>query len=450
MNESALIHAETTAQADRVYRPFFMAALLVIVTVGAGWGVLLLWKIGVSGSFTGVTVHEVNAHGHAQIMGWVGLFIMGFAYQAFPRLWRAPPPPVRVALVSLWVMLGGIGARAMAMMFSAAAWSRPAHGAGVALEAAAGLIFLWLIIRAFVRSGQRVSPSAAFILAALVCFVGQILFSGWHVGALMAAPTRAALLEQIATYQAPLRDVQIHGMAMLMIFGVGLHVFPAFFRFREVPERRAWRAFGLLTSAVVLEVGLFLGYRATGSHTLAGALLAPWMMLPVGAWLLVGAWRPWASGEPERSRKFVLAAMVWLGVSFGLLLAMPAYLAMYDGAFSHAYHGAIRHAITVGFVSMMIVGMGARVVAALNGLDTRTLTALWGPFVLIQLGCLLRVVLQIATDWAPAVFPMIGVSGALELIGLGWWATHLGLMMRNRETRGLGEEEVRYASAPCR
>ena len=38
-------------------------------------------------------LHEVNAHGHAQIFGWVALFIMGFAYQAFPRfrhtrLWR--------------------------------------------------------------------------------------------------------------------------------------------------------------------------------------------------------------------------------------------------------------------------------------------------------------------------------------------------------------------------
>src|SRR5690606_35886919 len=116
---------------------------------------------------------------------------------------------------------------------------------------------------------------------------------------------------------------------------------------------------------------------------------------------------------------------VWLFVSLALLLAMPGYLAVYEGAFSHAYHGAIRHAITVGFVSMMIMGMGAKIVAILNVFDTRQLSALYGPFILVNSGCLLRVILQVATDWAPGAFPLIGLSGTFELIGLGWWAAHL-------------------------
>lgn len=58
--------------AGSIYRPFFLAGLLIILTVSAGWGVLLLLKIGSGGSFTGVTVHEINAHGHAQVLGWVG------------------------------------------------------------------------------------------------------------------------------------------------------------------------------------------------------------------------------------------------------------------------------------------------------------------------------------------------------------------------------------------
>lgn len=450
----AALEAERPRLADTIYRPFFLAGLLVILTVGAGWGVLLLWKIGLGGSFTGVTAHEVNAHGHAQIMGWVGLFIMGFAYQAFPRMWQVELPLPRAAIGSLACMLLGIASRATAMMFSASAWAMPLHNAGVALEAMAVAAFLALILTAFVRSGQRVAPSAAFIIAALGFFLIQTLFSGWHVAALMAAPTREALLEQIATYQAPLRDVQIHGMAMLMIFGVGLRMFPAFFGFKEVPPRRAWWAYGLLVAAVALEVGLFLAYRATESRAFAGALLAPWLMLPIGAWLLVGGWKPWRSGAadgvapPDRSRRFVRAAFVWLFVSFALLLAMPGYLAVYEGAFSHAYHGAIRHAITVGFVSMMIMGMGAKVVATLNGLDPRALTALWGPFALVNAGCALRVALQIATDWLPAAFPVIGVSGALELTGLGWWAAHLaGMMLRGR--RG-GEPTRSPAPRPLR
>jgi len=425
--------------ADSIYRPFFLAGLLVILTVGAGWGVLLLLKIGGGGSFTGVTVHEVNAHGHAQVMGWVGLFIMGFAYQAFPRMWQVELRAPKFALGSLAGVVLGIASRATAMMFTGSDWALPLHTIGVALQCVAVAIFLAIIITAFVRSRQRIAPSAAFILTALGFFFIQTLFSGWHIAMLMSAPTREALLEQIATYQAPLRDVQIHGMAMLMIFGVGLRMFPALFGFAEVRPRRAWWAYGLLATAVVLEVGLFLAYRATETRAFAGAMLTPWLMLPTGAWLLIGGWKPWrsagAAGEADRSRKFVRAAFVWLFVSFGLLLAMPGYLAAYEGVFSHAYHGAIRHAITVGFVSMMIMGMGAKVVATLNGLDTRQLTALWGPFVLVNTGCLLRVTLQVATDWTPGAFPIIGVSGALELIGLGWWAAHLvAMMIKGRAT----------------
>jgi len=423
--------------ADSIYRPFFLAGLLVILTVGAGWGVLLLWKIGMGGSFTGVTVHEVNAHGHAQIMGWVGLFIMGFAYQAFPRMWQVELPSPWLALGSLAGVAIGIASRSTAMMFTGSDWALPLHSTGVMLQVVAVATFLAIIITAFMRSGQRIAPSSAFILTALGFFFIQTLFSGWHIAMLMAAPTREALLEQIASYQAPLRDVQIHGMAMLMIFGVGLRMFPALFGFAEVRPHRGWWAFGLLVAAVLLEVGLFLAYRATESRAFAGAMLAPWLMLPAGSWLLIGGWKPWRSsggpGEADRSRKFVRAAFVWLFVSFGLLLAMPGYLAAYEGVFSHAYHGAIRHAITVGFVSMMIMGMGAKVVATLNGLDTRQLTALWGPFILVNTGCLLRVSLQVATDWTPEAFPVIGVSGALELIGLGWWAAHLiGMMIKGR------------------
>jgi len=438
--------------ADSIYRPFFLAGLLVILTVGAGWGVLLLLKIGSGGSFTGVTAHEVNAHGHAQVMGWVGLFIMGFAYQAFPRMWQVDLPRPSLALGSLAGVVIGIASRATAMMFTGSAWALPLHNIGVAFQVVAVATFLMLIVTAFVRSRQRIAPSAAFILTALSFFFFQTLFSGWHVAMLMAAPTREALLEQIATYQAPLRDVQIHGMAMLMIFGVGLRMFPALFGFAEVRPHRAWWAYGLLACAVLLEVALFLAYRAMESRAFAGAMLAPWLMLPTGTWLLIGGWKPWRSagvrGEVNRSRKFVRAAFAWLFVSFGLLLAMPGYLAAYEGVFSHAYHGAIRHAITVGFVSMMIMGMGAKVVATLNGLDTRQLTALWGPFVLVNTGCLLRVTLQVATDWTLGAFPIIGVSGALELIGLGWWSVHIASMMLKGRSGRSGAEP--HAPRPMR
>jgi hypothetical protein len=100
--------------------------------------------------------------------------------------------------------------------------------------------------------------------------------------------------------------------------------------------------------------------------------------------------------------------------------------------FSHAYYGAIRHAITVGFVSLMIVGVAAKVVPTLNGVDVRGLSPLWGPFLLLNGGCALRVMGQTLTDVTALAFPFAGVSGLLEVAGLAWWGLHLWGVMAGR------------------
>lgn len=147
--------------------------------------------------------------------------------------------------------------------------------------------------------------------------------------------------------------------------------------------------------------------------------------------------------EPDRSLKFLRVAYGWLLASLGMLVFLPAYqfvllpqLAPDSAAanlgFSHAYYGAIRHAITVGFISQMIIGVAARVVPTLNGADLRRLTSLWGPFVLINLGCGLRVVAQTLTDFTASAFPLAGISGLLEVTALAWWGAHLWAVMAGR------------------
>jgi uncharacterized protein involved in response to NO len=108
-----------------------------------------------------------------------------------------------------------------------------------------------------------------------------------------------------------------------------------------------------------------------------------------------------------------------------LLLLLPVYQAAVQIPFSHAYYGAIRHAITVGFVSLMILGMSARFVPAIRGIPAQRLSRLWGPFLLVNFGCLLRVSMQTLTDWYPPVYAVISSSAVFEIIGFAWWATDL-------------------------
>jgi hypothetical protein len=165
--------------------------------------------------------------------------------------------------------------------------------------------------------------------------------------------------------------------------------------------------------------------------------------IAVSACVLTRSWwsHLWGhpSGLPEeivrdradRSFKFIQAGYAWLGISLAMLLFVPFYNQFTGQEFSHAFYGATRHAITVGFISMMILGVAAKVVPVLNGVDTRALSQLWLPFILVNTGCVLRVSTQILTDLLPGAFSAIGLSGLLEVTGIGIWGIGLYRVMNS-------------------
>jgi hypothetical protein len=443
--------------ADTIYRRFFLGGIMLILTAGASWGAYLLWQIGFAGKFTGVSLQHVNAHGQAQIYGWCGLFIMGFAYQAFPRLWHTDLYKPRLAVDAFLLMLAGLTLRTFGMVgggagdggVSAVALATQTLG-GIAQIAAVSIFAaqLWLTFR---RSTARLEPYVGFVLAALVWFFASTVLDQWHTYKTMTAATRDALIWQIATWQAPLRDLQVHGLALFIIFGVSLRMLPALFGVPTVSAKRAWRALGVLGAAVVLEIAVFLAYRYSGKHAVAALLMVPWIMLAVGAWMVAAPFKLWRRPPvEERSVKFVRAAYAWLAVSLVMLLLLPVHQAVSGIPFSHAYYGAIRHAITVGFVSLMIMGMAAKVVPTLNGRDTRELTALWGPFILVNVGCFLRVSLQSLTDLDPRFFAAVGISGVLEVTGLAWWGAGLVRIMLAGKREAAAEAVAPAAPRPER
>jgi hypothetical protein len=419
---------------ESIHRRFFTAAIACALTAGATWGAWLLWQIGFSGAFTGASVHHVNAHGHAQIFGWVGLFIMGFGYRLFPRFWGTKLAAPKLAGAAFGLMIVGLVVRTVGMTTAdsvGAAVTAAMIGAG--LEILAVATFAVQIAVTFARSDARLEPYVGFILAAVFWFVAMSAASAWHTFTTMSAESPQELLWYVSTYQAPLRDLQIHGLSLFMILGVSMRVLPGLMRLPRVPHRRAWTALGVLTAAVIGESVLFVAYRWTAAPALAGALMVPWVLLAIGVAMVALPWRLWRrSPATDRSSKFVRAAYAWLAVSLIMMLLLPAYQAISDAPFSHAYYGGIRHAVTVGFISMMILGVSSTVAPSLQGIDPRKLTPLWIPFVLLNVGCALRVSLQVLTDWHPGFFRFVGVSGLLEVTALAIWGTHLVRVMWRR------------------
>jgi len=87
-------------------------------------------------------------------------------------------------------------------------------------------VFAGQIVLTFRRSGKAIEPYVGFVVAALGWFVIMAVASLWHTWATMTASTREELLWYVATYQAPLRDLQIHGLALFMILGVSSRMLP--------------------------------------------------------------------------------------------------------------------------------------------------------------------------------------------------------------------------------
>lgn len=432
--------------ADNIYRRFFKTGVVVVMTAGAVWGALLLLRIGFAGSFTAISIHEINAHGHAQIFGWVGLFVMGFAYQAFPRmkhssLWRPD-----LANMTFYLMVVGIFARALGEpLFRLPMFREFAIAANFAEIAAIGM-FVVIILKTLQQSGKPLERHDAYIIASMLFFFVQAIYDlGLLYGTTAAGVTREKLVYLVSVYQAPLRDLQIHGFAMLMIIGVGLRMFPALFGFRAPKPWAVRSGLVLLVGAVIAEAVLFILMRRYGGRALTGGLYASMLVLAAVSIGLTLRWGLLARPtEPDRSTKFVRMAVAWLHTSMFMLVLSPLYMyVLLPGAetlsesgrrgveigFSHAYGGAVRHAITVGFISLMILGMAAKVVPTLNGVDVRRLRSLWIPFVLVNVGCLMRVTFQVATDFTEWTYPIAGVSGLLEVTGIGIWGVHLWRIM---------------------
>ena len=408
------------------------------MSAGASWGAWLLIQIGFNGSYTReVTLSHINSHGHVMIFGWVILFMMGFAYQALPRMWRVGLYRPHLALRCFMLMFVGIVARMLGMGFDLGGFEMGLMLTGSGFEVVAIMLFIFQMYKTFDASDQWVTPYVGLIGMGFFWMLVQSVFGVWHFYRLHIL-TGDELLYAVATYQAPLRDMQIHGMAMCMIFGVGMRGFVGMFGFKALEMKAGWWVFGLINLSVLLEVVLFLVYRKTGNHFYAGLLMLPWLGLFGGSLIYVNGMGLFRGGEMSVGvAKYIRMAFVWLMVSLVMLLLLPVYQVVSEIKFSHAYYGAIRHAITVGFVTQLILGMSTKMVGVLNRIADGDGHWIKYSFWLVNIGCFLRVFLQISTDWHEGAYGLVGVSGMLEVTGIFVWAVMIFKWMRRGELSGV-------------
>lgn len=414
--------------ADYIYRRFFKAGVVIVLTVGGLWGAANLTEIALRQNFLQPhLLPAIHAHAHAMIFGWVGLFVMGFAYQSFPRfkyvtLWRPG-----LANLTLYLMLAGIVMRMAAELLQPRVSGLALGAASALAELVAISLFIVIILKTAAQSIEPANPYEKFIFGALFWFFVQALVSDFFFFAKATAASQSQLIQRIALIDGPLRDIQLFGFAALIIAGVSQRFIPAVYGLGRPARDRQRLIFWLMNASLALGVVAYVLVVRTLSPLFALGLEAAYLLMLAWALLLVrqlGVFR--TPSERDRSWKFIRAAYTWLVIAMAMLPFFPVYGLLTHQVFAHSYMDAHRHAFTVGFISLMIMGVASRAVPILAGADSADLGSLRGPFVLINVGCAGRVMLQVLSDFVPAVaYPLIGFTGFLEVAALAWWGIEL-------------------------
>lgn len=423
---------------DYIYRRFFKAGVVTVLSVGCMWGAINLLQIALGGSFLQLhLLPAIHAHAHAMIFGWVGLFVMGFAYQSFPRfknttLWRPD-----LANLSFLLLLVGIAARIPAELLAPSEAAFALGGLTAVLELIAVILFPVILYKTARQSLEPRNAYEKFIIGAILWFVVQATLDQVFFFAKATAGSENDLVMRIATIDGPLRDIQLLGFAALIIAGVSQRFVPLVYGLGKPRHDRLNLIFWIMNASLVLNVASYVALLTTHNPASVISLEIAYLLMPVWAVLLVRQLRIFAKpAQPDRTFKFIRAAYVWLLIATSMMPFFLIYGRLTGQVFAHSYMGAQRHALTVGFISMMILGVSSRVVPILAGVDSSRMNSLIVPFVLFNIGNGGRVALQILTDFVPQyAYPLVGFTGFIEVTALAWWGIQLWRTMNLSRAR---------------
>lgn len=409
-----------------IFKPFFLSGIATVLTAGCLLGALALLGISIQGNYASPDwAPYILAHANAQFYGWVGLFVMGFALQRHSPRQSKLKMFYTLAYTSLGLILLGTTIR-----FIAEPLSTSHQTLGLCLGIFASLCQMFAVLLFLVNTettrhrgiGPLTWPSL-FVFAALfwwtlVSGLEPFFFYWSHSG----SPISNVFF--IAEWFPAYRDAQFLGFVLTMIFGVAFVKLPEWFGFRSPHSLLAIYAFTLWSGGVIVRMaGWVLYFRHGFNPHSFGLYFAGGLLLAIGAICIVIASRVF---EPVsyamRSQKFIRGAFFWLVVSGMLLVLEPFHLSITSQQFSHPFLGAIRHAITVGVISQMIIGVSMHLVALKSHLDPKKLPSLWIVFWLINLGNFGRVACEISSDYTKFAFSIMPITGFLEVAGVIIWA----------------------------
>lgn len=424
---STLLHAEDVRSnaEDNVLRvrnerhsqylvtAFILSGLLFMLLPGTFLGVWNLLSISEAHDAGTLPAGWLQAHGQAQIFGWIGSFILGIGFYSLTKMQTGKRFPLAAGwwVWSLWLI--GVSLR---WSSGVTAWHwRALLPIGAILQCVAFVIFFISVRRHRPRVASYTPEVWMRIVAAsTVTFLSTLVVNC------------ALLIRQACAGDSPavphLLDQQfitlaVWGVLVPTIWGFNARWLPIFSGLRKPDGSRLMLAYGLSIFGIVCT--FFSWWIASGIVLLSAAAFS------------IDALHVWR--HPVQPPKllhthptfpfFLRLAYAWLLVSCALaVMAVPL-----DRA--GGLWGASRHAITVGFVASMVFAIGQKILPAFCGMRVLWSTRLmFWSLCLLSVGCLLRVSAEplAYSGILPLAWKVLPVSAIVEMTAVSLFALNLG------------------------
>ena len=398
---------------SRLLMAYISSGLVFMLLPGTFLGVWNLLQISGRESVGSVSPAWLQAHGHAQVFGWIGSFIFGIGFYSIPKL-RGATKPAFGAVWACWIMWTmGVAIRWTANVYG---WQwRLLLPVSAFLELAAFVIFFRAVSQHRPQDTGKnrlepwvcvvISASMGLMLALVANFAGTI-----YVARRGASPALPHALDQ--RYLV----LVAWGFLVPFVWGFSTKWMTVFLGLKPLRPRL------LLAALAVNFAGIAL--------TLAGWGTQATPLFVAGTALAIAALRMFESSRQEPKTRgvhwsfpfFVRMAYGWLLLAG--LLGIGA--ARWDS--SGGIWGASRHALTVGFIAVMVLSVGQRILPAFAGMRLLWSTGLmFAGLALLTIGCTLRVSCEVLAyqEYASWAWNVLPVSAVLELAGITAFAMNI-------------------------
>ena len=381
---------------------------------GTFLGVWNLLSISADHSASSLSGAWIQAHGHAQIFGWIGTFIIGIGYYSLSKMGAIPVFAARRAWMSWALWTAGVLLRWYA---NVTLWHwRILLPVSAAFELGGFLIF-FLTISRHKSNGPRRRPETWMLLVVASTF-GFLLLLLFNAGLSVLLAVQAASPEIPHGLDQRFLVLATWGVPVPAVWGFNARWLPAFMGLR--PSRSRGLGISMLLTALGVMLAL-IGYFGAAFTVLLTAAIVATASLKIFS----RAERPAILQGVHRSfPAFIRLSYVWLVIS--ALLSVWAAAADRNGGI----WGASRHALTVGFLAGMIFAIAPRILPAFTGgreLYSRPLMLISG--VLLNLGCLLRVSSEIPAyeGYFRFAWQVLPGSAVIEMTAVTLFALNLVL-----------------------